>query len=69
MCHIRRHTTLSFSMFDRAATAAVIFPMGRVSGDVTVAGRTFSQSANGFGDPMLEFKPEFFRTTRATHAC
>jgi hypothetical protein len=29
--------------------------MGRVSGDVTVAGRTFSQSANGFGDPMLEF--------------
>lgn len=49
----------SFSMFDRAATAAVIFPMGRVSGDVTVAGRTFSQSANGFGDPMLEFSLNF----------
>ncbi len=45
----------TFSMFDRSATAAVIFPMGRVSGDVTVAGRNFSQSANGFGDPMLEF--------------
>jgi len=28
---------------------------GRVSGDVTVAGRTFNQTASGFGDPMLEF--------------
>ena len=33
--------------------------MGRVSGDVTVAGRTFNQSARGFGDPMLEFKLNF----------
>jgi hypothetical protein len=30
-------------------------PMGRVSGDVTVAGKTANQSASGFGDPMLEF--------------
>jgi hypothetical protein len=45
----------TFSLFDRAAMAAILLPMGRVSGDVTVAGRTFSQSANGFGDPMLEF--------------
>jgi outer membrane putative beta-barrel porin/alpha-amylase len=30
-------------------------PMGRISGDVTVAGKTFKQSAGGFGDPMLEF--------------
>lgn len=44
-----------FSLFDRAAMAAILLPMGRVSGDVTAAGRTFSQSANGFGDPMLEF--------------
>jgi hypothetical protein len=44
-----------FPMFDRTAMAAILLPMGRVSGDVTVAGRTFSQSANGFGDPMLEF--------------
>lgn len=44
----------SFSILNRSATAAVILPMGRVSGDVTVAGRTFSQSASGFGDPMLE---------------
>ena len=45
----------TFSVFDRSAMAAIILPMGRVSGDVTVAGRTFNQSADGFGDPMLEF--------------
>ncbi len=45
----------TFSLFDRSAMAAILLPMGRVSGDVTVAGRTFSQSASGFGDPMLEF--------------
>ena len=45
----------TFSLFDRAAMAAVLVPMGRISGDVTVAGRTFNQSANGFGDPMIEF--------------
>ncbi|MCB2147092.1 MAG: transporter [Deltaproteobacteria bacterium] len=44
-----------FPLFDRAAMAAVLLPMGRISGDVTVAGRAFSQSVNGFGDPMLEF--------------
>jgi hypothetical protein len=45
----------TFSMLDRAAVAAIILPMGRVSGEVTAAGKTFNQSANGFGDPMLEF--------------
>jgi hypothetical protein len=45
----------TFSLFDRSALAAIIVPMGRVSGDVTVAGRTFNQSADGFGDPTLEF--------------
>jgi Putative MetA-pathway of phenol degradation len=45
----------TFSMFDRAAMAAILLPMGRVSGEVTVAGKSFNQSANGFGDPMLEF--------------
>jgi len=45
----------NFSLFDRSAQAAILLPMGRVSGDVTVAGKTVSQSANGFGDPMLEF--------------
>jgi len=46
----------TFSLFDRAAMAAVLLPMGRISGEATVAGRTFNQSASGFGDPMLEFK-------------
>jgi hypothetical protein len=45
----------TFSLLDRSAMAAVILPMGRVSGEVTVAGKTYTQSTNGFGDPMLEF--------------
>jgi hypothetical protein len=45
--------TLTF--FDRSALVAVIAPMGRLSGTATVAGRTVNQSANGFGDPMVEF--------------
>jgi len=45
----------TFSLFDRSAMAAILLPMGRISGDVTLAGQTFSQSASGFGDPMLEF--------------
>jgi len=45
----------TFSLFDRAAMAALIVPMGHISGDVTVGGKAFSQSANGYGDPMLEF--------------
>ena len=44
----------TFSLFDRAAMAAIIVPMGRVSGEVTAAGSTFFQSANGFGDPLIE---------------
>jgi hypothetical protein len=45
----------TFSLFDRSAMAAVLVPVGRISGDVTVAGQTFSQSADGYGDPMFEF--------------
>ena len=45
----------TFSLHDRAAMAAFIAPMGRVSGDVTVAGNTTNLLADGFGDPMLEF--------------
>jgi len=44
----------TFSLFDRSAMAAILVPMGRVSGDVTVGGKTFNQSASGFGDPMFE---------------
>jgi len=45
----------TFSLFDRAAMAAILLPMGHISGEVTTAGRTFKESADGFGDPMLEF--------------
>jgi hypothetical protein len=44
-----------FALGDRSAMAAIILPMGRISGDAFLAGRTASQSASGFGDPMLEF--------------
>ena len=45
----------TYSLFDRAAMGAILLPMGRVSGEVTVAGRTSKQSASGYGDPTLEF--------------
>jgi len=45
----------TFSLFDRAAMAAILLPMGHISGEITTAGRTFKESADGFGDPMLEF--------------
>jgi len=45
----------TYTLWDRSAMAAIIFPMGRVTGEVTSGGRTVSESASGFGDPMLEF--------------
>jgi hypothetical protein len=45
----------TFSLFDRAAMAAIILPMGRISGDVIANGQTINQATNGFGDPMFEF--------------
>jgi hypothetical protein len=45
----------TFALFDRAAMAAVLLPMGRISGDVTVGGKAASQSVSGFGDPTVEF--------------
>ncbi len=42
-------------LFERATTIAVLFPMGRLSGEANLFGQTFSSIANGFGDPMLEF--------------
>ncbi len=44
----------TFSLFGRSAMAAIILPMGRISGEASLAGQTFSQPANGFGDPMFE---------------
>jgi len=45
----------TFALLDRFAMAAVIVPMGRISGAVNVGGNSVTQSASGFGDPMLEF--------------
>jgi hypothetical protein len=41
-------------LFDRTLTLAVTEPMGRISGNTSVAGLNYSQEANGFGDPMAE---------------
>jgi hypothetical protein len=53
----------TFSLLDRSAMAAIIVPMGRISGEVTAAGKTYNQSAQGFGDPMLEFDINVFGPT------
>jgi len=46
----------TFSLFDRSAMVAVLVPMGRISGEAKLAGKTlFDESASGFGDPMIEF--------------
>jgi hypothetical protein len=44
----------TFTLFDRAAMAAVLVPMGRLSGEVTQAGRSVASTARGFGDPTVE---------------
>jgi hypothetical protein len=44
----------TFTLADRAAMVAVLLPMGRLSGEVSEAGRTVSSSARGFGDPTVE---------------
>lgn len=49
-----------FPVADRAAMLAVLLPMGNVSSDMTVAGKSIGQYANGFGDPMLEFDINLF---------
>ncbi|MBN1142581.1 MAG: transporter [Deltaproteobacteria bacterium] len=47
---------LTFPLFERSAMAAVLVPMGRISGEASKGGTTlFKESASGFGDPMLEF--------------
>jgi Putative MetA-pathway of phenol degradation len=45
----------TFTLLDRPAMGVILLPMGRISGEVTVAGKTATQSAKGYGDPMLEF--------------
>jgi hypothetical protein len=41
-------------LFGRAATVAILVPVGRISGDVAVASQTVNETARGFGDPTLE---------------
>jgi hypothetical protein len=41
-------------LFDRTFTVALLEPMGRISGETTVAGKSYNQDATGFGDPMME---------------
>jgi hypothetical protein len=41
-------------LFDRTLTLAVTEPMGRISGNTSVAGLNYSQEATGFGDPIVE---------------
>ncbi|MBN2506725.1 MAG: transporter [Verrucomicrobia bacterium] len=41
-------------VFNRTLTLAVLEPMGRISGETTVAGKLYNQDATGFGDPMVE---------------
>jgi outer membrane putative beta-barrel porin/alpha-amylase len=45
----------ALDMAGRAATVSVLFPMGSLSGQGVVAGKTLVESAGGFGDPMLQF--------------
>lgn len=41
-------------LFDRTFTLALLEPMGRISGNTSLAGLNYSQDATGFGDPMIE---------------
>ena len=45
----------TYTLLGRSAMTAVLLPMGRLSGEVVAAGRTFNEAASGFGDPMIEF--------------
>lgn len=38
----------------RSGMVSVLFPMGNLSGDLSVNGLDYSKSARGFGDPMLQ---------------
>jgi hypothetical protein len=43
-----------FSLFHRSAMASLIVPMGRISSHATLNGFSNTQTAMGFGDPMLQ---------------
>ncbi len=39
----------------RSGMVSVLFPMGNLSGNISVNGLDYSKTARGFGDPMLQF--------------
>ena len=43
-----------FPLFNRSAMASIIVPMGRISSEITPTGLASTQTAMGFGDPMLQ---------------
>jgi hypothetical protein len=45
----------TFALGDRAASGAILLPMGRVSGTTTVNGLSSTETSRGYGDPMFEF--------------
>jgi len=44
----------TLSLFGRGATLGILEMVGHVSGEVDVAGQSYSESARGFGDPTVE---------------
>ena len=45
----------TFSLFDQPAMLAFLVPMGRLKGEMTVAGKTVTEATNGYADPLIEF--------------
>ena len=45
----------TFTLFNRSAMAAALLPMGQISAQGSIFGKSVNQSADGFGDPTLEF--------------
>ena len=44
-----------FDISGRAASVAFLVPMGTLTGDIVAEGRTVTETAGGFGDPMAQF--------------
>lgn len=45
----------TFKISERAATLAILVPVGNISSEVFLGNQPIIDNANGFGDPMLEF--------------
>jgi len=44
----------TLTLFNRSAMAAVLVPVGRISGGASIGGLTLGEEASGFGDPLFE---------------